>query len=104
MKKLLGVLVFGALSMGVFAQSDKKSQDDTPWDYVMMKHGRLIEVQHGRQIKVRRNITLVNGTTIHVNGRIDDSNGKTKHLKEGQYIEMDGKIAWLKDMGKGDHR
>jgi len=89
--------------MGAFGQqSNAKSQDHTPWDYVMMKNGQLIEVQHGQHTPVKQDITLVNGTTIHRNGKIDDSNGKTKHLKEGQYIRMDGKIAWLKDMGKAD--
>lgn len=103
MKKLIGVLVFGAFSFGAFAQADTtKSHDDTPWDYVMRKHGKMIEVQHGRRIPLKHDITLVNGTTIHVNGRIDDSNGKTKHLKEGQYIQMDGKIDWLKEMGKSN--
>lgn len=100
MKKLIGILVFGMFSLGAFAQSSTPSRDDTPWDYVMMKSGKLIEVQHGQQTPVRKNITLVNGTTIHLNGKIDDSNGKTKWLKEGQYIQMDGKIDYLKNMGK----
>jgi hypothetical protein len=100
MKKLLAVLVFAAFSFGAFAQDSTRSRDDTPWDYVMMKHGQLLEVQHGRQTPVKRDITLVNGTTIHTNGKIDDSNGKTKRLKEGQYILMDGKIDYLKHMGQ----
>jgi hypothetical protein len=102
MKKLIGVLLFGAFSLGAFAQSATKSQDDTPWDYVMMRNGKMIEVQHSRHIRLKRSITLVNGTTIHVNGKIDDSNGKTKWLKNGQYIQMDGKIDYLKEMGKND--
>ena len=101
MKKLIGILVFGVVSFGAFAQSDTtKSHDDTPWDYIMMKNGQMIEVEHGRRVPVKHDITLVNGTTIHRNGKIDDSNGKTRHLREGQYILMDGKIAYLKDMGK----
>jgi hypothetical protein len=100
MKKIIAVLVFGALSSGAFAQDSTQHRDDTPWDYVMMKKGQLLEVQHGRQTPVKRNITLVNGTTIHTNGKIDDSNGKTKWLKNGQYIMMDGKIDYLKNMGK----
>lgn len=100
MKKLIAVLIFGALSFGAFAQDSTKHRDDTPWDYIMMKKGQLLEVQHGRQTPVKRDVTLVNGTTIHRNGKIDDSNGKTKWLKEGQYIQMDGKIDYLKNMGK----
>ena len=100
MKKLIGILVLGAFSFGAFAQDSTKSRDDTPWDYVMMKHGKMLEVQHGKKTPVKRNITLVDGTTIHTNGKIDDSNGKTKWLKEGQYIMMNGKIDYLRNMGK----
>jgi hypothetical protein len=100
MKKLIAVLVFGAFSFGAFAQDSTKHRDDTPWDYIMMKNSKMIEVQHGNQTRLKRNITLVNGTTIHTNGKINDSNGKTKRLKEGQYIMMDGKIDYLKNMGK----
>jgi hypothetical protein len=96
------ILLFGALSLAAKAQNNPKTRDDTPWDYIMMKKGQLIEVQHGKQSPVKKDITLVNGTTIHRNGKIDDSNGKTKWLKEGQYIMMNGKIDWLKDMGKRD--
>ena len=44
------------------------------------------------------NVILVNGTTIHPDGTINVSSGRTKKLKEGQYITMDGRIRNLKDM------
>lgn len=74
------------------------THDHKPWDYIMMKHGKLIEVEKGQQTPVTANVILVNLSTIHPDGTINDSNGKTKHLKNGQYITMDGRIRRLKDM------
>lgn len=58
MKKLIMVLFCGAFSFGAFAQDNTKHRDDTPWDYVMMKNGKLIEVQHGNRTRVKRNNAL----------------------------------------------
>jgi uncharacterized protein DUF6799 len=64
----------------------------------MMKQGKLIEVNRGRRTLVKKDITLVNETTIHPNGSIDASSGQNLQLKEGEYMTMDGKIRKLKDM------
>jgi hypothetical protein len=47
---------------------------------------------------VKKDVTLVNETTIHPNGFIDISSGQNIRLKEGEYITMDGRIRKLKDM------
>lgn len=75
--------------------------DSKPWDYIMMKKGQLIEVTQGRQRPVNHDVTLVNLTTIHPDGTINDSDGKTKHLEEGKYITMDGKIRNLDQLPAG---
>jgi len=74
------------------------THDSKPWDYIMMKHGHLIEVTKGRQTPVTSNIILVNESTIHPDGTINVSSGRTKHLKNGQYITMDGRIRKLKNL------
>ncbi len=99
MKKTFGILALAAISCGAFAQAGTTKKDDTPWDYIMMKKGRLIEVTHNHQSPVTKDIILVNETTIHPNGLINVSSGRTKHLKEGQYVTMDGRIRKLKKMG-----
>ena len=67
-------------------------------DYIMMRHGKLTEVSHGQKHFVTKDITLANETTIHPNGTINVSSGRTKHLREGQYITFDGRIGRLRDM------
>lgn len=96
MKRSIILSVCILVAIGAFAQT-AKPHDETAWDYIMMKHGKLIEVEHDRRIPVKADITLVNLTTIHPNGVINVSSGRTKTLKEGQYITMDGRIRNLKD-------
>ena len=49
---------------------------------------------------IKKDVTLVNMTTIHPNGAIDASSGQSMQLKEGEYITMDGRIRKLKDMAR----
>ena len=79
------------------------ARDTTAWDYIMMRDGQLLEVVRRSARHVTRDVVLVNETTIHPNGIINDSNGKTKQLKEGEYITMDGRIRNLNDMAEIEH-
>lgn len=97
MKTVL-VLLLSGLTLGVLAQDSSKKKDHEPRVYIMMKKGQLLEVDSGQQRKVTTEKTLTNGTTIHRDGTINESNGKTRKLREGEYITMDGKIRWLADM------
>lgn len=100
MKTYALALAFLTISISTFAVTGPtaSSKSRIPSYYVMMKHGRLIEVSRGRRASVRKDITLTNETTIHPNGAIDAGSGQNLHLKEGQYITMDGRIRRLKDM------
>jgi hypothetical protein len=105
MKTYALALVFSALSFSTFAATAPAAtapaatnKSRSPRYYIMMKHGKLIEVSKGHRLPVRKNITLTNETTIHPNGGIDAGSGENLQLKEGQYITMDGKIRNLKDM------
>jgi hypothetical protein len=105
MKTYALALAFSAMSLSVFATTAPSPSVSTkstrvPHYYVMMKHGKLIEVSHGHQKSVKKDITLTNETTIHPNGAVDAGSGQSQKIKEGQYITMDGKIRNLKDMGR----
>ena len=65
-----------------------------------MVHGKLVEVDRGKRKRVKKDVILVNHSTIHPNGAIDAGSGESLQLKEGQYITMDGRIRNLKDMGR----
>ena len=86
--------------MVLFAKDAPKSNSRSPKVYVMMKHGKLIEVRNGQKKLVKKDMQLVNETTIHPDGSINASSGQSLQLKEGEYITMDGKIRKLKNMVK----
>jgi hypothetical protein len=98
MKKILGVLAFATINLTLFAQEPVQRKDSVLPYYIMMKHGKLIEVSHGQKKVVTRRITLMNETTIHPNGTINVYSGRTRQLHEGQYMTFDGRIRRLKDM------
>lgn len=98
MKKLLGVLAFATINLTLFAQEPAQKKDSVLPYYIMMKHGKLTEVSHGRKNFVTKDITLINETTIHPNGKIDVSSGRSRRLHDGQYMTLDGRIRRLKDM------
>ncbi len=78
--------------------SSGTGKSHTPYHYIMMKNGKLVEVSRGKKSPVKKDILLTNDTTIHPNGAIDAGSGQSQQLKEGQYITMDGRIRNLKDM------
>jgi hypothetical protein len=98
MKKLFVILVFVVSNLTLLAQEPVQKKDSVLPYYIMMKHGKLTEVSHGQKNIVTKDITLVNETTIHPNGTINVSSGRTKHLHEGEYMTFDGRIRKLKDM------
>jgi hypothetical protein len=98
MKKFTLLVAICAFSSVLFAKDEPKTTSRAPKAYVMMKHGKLIEVNKGQRKVVNRDITLINESTIHPNGSIDASSGQSLQLKEGEYMTMDGRIRKLKDM------
>jgi hypothetical protein len=96
MKKLSLLVAVSTFSMIVFASPASHA----PRVYLMMKKGRLIEVNHGRRRIVKKDVVLANLTTVHPNGAIDASSGQNIQLKADEYITMDGRIRKLKDMAR----
>jgi hypothetical protein len=94
----LFISILCAMAFGGSAQQSNLKEDSEPWVYIMMKNGKMTEVMHNATKQVTRNVTLVNGTTIHPGGTINVSSGRTKTLHEGEYITMDGRIRKIKDM------
>ena len=90
--------VISILSCSALAEITPRTSSHSPRIYIMMKHGKLIEVNNGHKRPVTKNINLINESTIHPDGSIDAGSGESKKLKEGEYITMDGRIRNLKDM------
>ena len=94
--------VISILSYSTFAETTPKTSSHSPRIYIMMKHGKLIEVNNGHKRPVKSDITLINESTIHPDGSIDAGSGESKKLKEGEYITMDGRIRNLRNMAHAE--
>jgi len=99
MKKLSLLVAVSSFSLVVFAHTASPASH-APRTYLMMKKGKLVEVNHGRKKLVKKDVTLANLTTIHPNGAIDAGSGQSLQLKADEYMTMDGRIRKLKDMAK----
>jgi type VI protein secretion system component Hcp len=98
MKAFSFIAVVCLCSNAAFAVGTPKPSSRSPRIYIMMKHGKLIEVNNGHKKPVKKDVYLVNESTIHTDGSIDAGSGQSIKLKEGEYITMDGRIRKLKDM------
>ena len=101
MKQFVLLLVISTFSFAVSAHEISTPSARAPRVYLMMKKGKLIEVNKGHRKLVKKDVVLINQSTIHPNGSIDAGSGQNLRLKEGEYITMDGKIRKLKDMVRG---
>ena len=62
-------------------------------DGVMMKDGKMVRLQDGKDIgRMDRETTMSNGTKIMMNGKMVMKDGKATRLQEGQSLMLDGKL------------
>ncbi len=62
-------------------------------DGVMMKDGKMVRLQDGKDIgRMDRETTMSNGTKIMMNGKMVMKDGKAIQLREGQSLMLDGKL------------
>ncbi len=71
-------------------------------DYLIMKGGKMHLAKGGNITSLENELTLPNGTTISINGIVKSSEGTTLQLKEGEKIDMDGKIMVKTSNSKKD--
>lgn len=62
-------------------------------DGVMMKDGKMVRLQDGKDIgRMDRETVMTNGTKVMMNGKMVMKDGKEGKLQEGQSMMMDGKL------------
>ncbi len=110
MKKLFSILVLGSLTFGALAQDSAMDMHDTGMakmhhmkkDCVMMKNGKMMVMKHGKAMMMSNSVKLNNGTMVMKDGTVKMVDGNTQMLKEGQYVDMDGKMGMMKMNMKKD--
>ena len=104
MKNVFLTLFALALSFGVFAQDTIPAKDTVPTeqktqkkDIYVMKDSKMWQIKAGEKSELTEDVTLANGTIVMANGTVKSTDGQTTTLKNGQFVDLDGKIGEWKD-------
>lgn len=73
------------------AASDKMGSHQMK-DCVMLKDGKVMVMKGSAVTALNGDLTLTNGTVVKSDGTVKASDGTTMKLKEGEKIDMDGKM------------
>jgi hypothetical protein len=96
MKKLFIAIVAVAFSTAVFAQSAPKAgakSTTVSVDHYTMKDGVMMHSRGAKEEAMTGDLKLNNGTVVSSKGEITMPDGKKSMLKNGQSIDMQGKIT-----------
>lgn len=101
MKKVFLAMIATTLSFGVFAQDStntpttptEQSQPQQRKDMYVFKNSKMWTVKDGQVSAMADNVTLANGTVVKTTGEIVTKDDHSEMLKDGQYIDADGKIG-----------
>jgi hypothetical protein len=102
MKKVFLAMIGAALSFGAFAQDTTNTSTTSPTeqtqqqqqkDIYVFKNNKMWAVKSGNITELAQNATLSDGTVVKTTGEVVTKDGQTKALKDGQYIDADGKIG-----------
>ena len=89
------------LGTGVYAQEKKetkpaKMEHSGMKDCVMMKDGKMMVMKGGKTGMMDKDMTMKNGATVMKDGTVKMKDGKTMMMKEGDMMDMSGKMEKMK--------
>ena len=92
MKKIMVLVLSLFFSLGVFSQTDMQMKKDG----VMMKDGKMMVMKDGKSMMMDKEMMMKNGTTVMMDGTVKMKDGKTMMMKEGDMMDMAGKMKMHK--------
>ena len=63
---------------------------------VMMQNGKMMLIKDGKMTTMENEIKMSNGTKVMANGSYMTENGKSMVMKEGQHMDMMGKMMKMR--------
>lgn len=57
-----------------------------------LKSGKFYQTIDGKEVVIKKDITLKNGSIVHKDGKVTDKKGLSVQLKEGECIDINGMI------------
>jgi hypothetical protein len=74
-----------------FAQT--KTEAAMMKNHLMMEGGKMMEMKDGKTIPMEKDMTMKNGTMVMTTGECTMKGGKKMMMKEGDCMEMSGKMG-----------
>ena len=98
MKKILIFLATVTIGLTAAAQHEGHSQKATEpanhtKEHLMMLDGKMMHIKNGKTMELTQEMKLTNGATIVKDGTMKMKNGKSRKLKNGEMIYMNGKMG-----------
>jgi hypothetical protein len=84
-------LLLMVISLGANAQTSKKSK--MMKDCCMMKDGKMMVMEDGVTMPMEKDMVMKNGTTCRINGECTMKDGSKMTMKEGDCMELSGKMC-----------
>ena len=79
-------------------QNEQRNQADMSHpDGVMMQDGKMIIVKDGRMVTLKNDMTMDNGMIVMSNGSYMKKGGTKMMFKEGEHMDMSGKMIPMKN-------
>lgn len=122
MKKLILVCAFATIYLGSFAQNDstrnkmnydkdnkndnQKKNTDNQYQKndntnkncaYKMENGKIMMIVDGKTVVMDKEMTTKNGTIVMMDGTVKMKDGKTMKMKEGDCMDMSGKMIVVKN-------
>ena len=93
MKKMFFAIGLMIITCGVFAQDSSKMKK-----CYVMENGKVMAMKNGKEMILTQNMMLKNGATVMPDGMVKMKDGTTNMLKDGQYVDIDGKMGMMSNM------
>ena len=111
MKKLLILITALALSSTAFSQEKMEMKKGMKMgkmnhkmgmkkDHIMMMDGKMKMVKNGKEMPIENEMTMGDGTKVMADGMCTKKDGTTMTMKNGDMMDMDGKMGKMSKMGK----
>lgn len=72
---------------------NSQREDNRLTDGVVMQNGKVMIVKSGKMTPMEKDLTMSNGTKVMRDGSYMHRDGKKVMLKEGEHLDMGGKIS-----------
>ena len=105
-KKMISTIFASVLVMVLCTANNSFAQTTTANSKMknccMMKDGKMMQMKDGKMMSMDKDMTLKNGTKCMPNGECIKPTGEKIAIKEGECMDMDGKITTCGVVVKND--